>query len=595
MAIFRIWKIPQSVWESALESGLRQWHAPFTSSSLQDAFPNGSAQALKAMFVRMFLSSSIMSSVHRGFVRVKQQVYLIEPLTNHSDGDHALYKHEHLRWKRSSCGEPSTTIYDHEPPVAVPLKSSRSVITFSITILASYTNYGSNMDIIRARMLEVANHVDKLYRPLNIRVMLVGLEVWTKRDQIVVSLISDDTLSRFIEWRKSNLLKRVKHDNAQFVTGIDFLGDTVGLANKFAMCSESSAGVNQDHKQNSLGLASTIAHEMGHNLGMSHDEDHCTCGSFSSICIMTERVDMLFPELFSDCSLEQLSMFLDNANPSCLLDTPSSSKLYSGSVCGNAFLDPGEQCDCGTAEECENPCCDPMTCRLTEGSQCAYGDCCENCQIKDAESLCRAPANECDVPEYCTGLSEQCPENDFKMNGIPCSPGQGYCYNGQCPTHLQHCQRLWGTGKHESIVQKSKISPTSMILCLSEDVLQVQKHSQGSYLGCRVGSDALSMVPTGTKCEHNKVCFDYMCQDLSVYGNNEDCSLQCNGRGICNHKKQCHCEPGWAPPYCEVRYSELRSTKIIGISVAVAIALVLVLCGVLLYRKRRKAIISRNT
>ncbi len=58
----------------------------------------------------------------------------------------------------------------------------------------------------------------QLYRPMNIRVMLVGLEVWTKHDQIVVSLISDDTLSRFIEWRKSNLLKRVKHDNAQFVT-----------------------------------------------------------------------------------------------------------------------------------------------------------------------------------------------------------------------------------------------------------------------------------------------------------------------------------------------------------------------------------------
>uniref|UniRef100_A0A671SJK0 Zinc metalloproteinase-disintegrin-like crotastatin n=1 Tax=Sinocyclocheilus anshuiensis TaxID=1608454 RepID=A0A671SJK0_9TELE len=419
-------------------------------------------------------------------------------------------------------------------------------------------------------MLEVANHVDKLYRPLNIRVMLVGLEVWTKRDQIVVSLISDDTLSRFIEWRKSNLLKRVKHDNAQFVTGIDFLGDTVGLANKCAMCAESSAGVNQDHKQNSLGLASTIAHEMGHNLGMSHDEDHCSCGSFSSICIMT---DMLFPELFSDCSLEQLSVFLDNANPSCLLDTPSSSKLYSGSVCGNAFLDPGEQCDCGTAEECENPCCDPMTCRLTEGSQCAYGDCCENCQIKDAESLCRAPVNECDVPEYCTGLSEQCPENDFKMNGIPCSPGQGYCYNGQCPTHLQHCQRLWGTGA--KVITLNVLFPLyrnmfcGKIFCdggnkypvTGQKAVIVTLGGFCNIAGDQLEEDALSMVATGTKCGHNKVCFDYMCQDLSVYGNNEDCSLQCNGRGICNHKKQCHCEPGWAPPYCEVRYSELPSSN----------------------------------
>uniref|UniRef100_A0A9J7ZC07 ADAM metallopeptidase domain 8b n=2 Tax=Cyprinus carpio TaxID=7962 RepID=A0A9J7ZC07_CYPCA len=602
-----------------------------------NCFYHGHIQDLEDSSVSVGICSGI-----RGFVRVKKQVYLIEPLTNHSDGDHALYKHEHLRWKRSSCGEPSTTIYDHEQPVAVPLKSTRwktkrfhtprYVELFLVVDNTEYRNFGSNMDMIRARMLEVANHVDKLYRPHNIRVMLVGLEVWTERNQIVVSVSPDDTLSRFIEWRKSNLLKRVKHDNAQFVTGIDFLNDTVGLANKFAMCAESSAGVNQDHNENSLGLASTIAHEMGHNMGMSHDENHCTCDSsnFNSICIMTERVGTLFPELFSDCSLEQLNGFLDNANPSCLLDTPSSSRLYSGSVCGNAFLDPGEECDCGTVEECENPCCDPMTCRLSEGSQCAHGDCCENCQIKDAESLCRAPENECDIPEYCTGLSEHCPENDFKMNGIPCSSGQGYCYNGQCPTHLQHCQRLWGTGakvaadacffrntfgKNDSHCGKTKGGYRA---CTKENMFCGKIFCNGgnyypvtgqkavivifgrfcNIAGDQSEEDALSMVPTGTKCGPNKVCYDYMCQDLNVYGSNDDCSLQCNGRGVCNHKKQCHCKPGWAPPYCEVRYSELPSgqAKITGISVAVAIALlVLALCGVLLYCKRRKAIVSHKT
>ncbi len=92
-----------------------------------------------------------------------------------------------------------------------------------------------------------------------------------------------------------------------------------------------------------------------------------------------------------------------------------------------------------------------------------------SCQVKDVESLCRAPVNECDVPEYCTGLSKHCPENDFKMNGIPCSSGQGYCYNGQCPTHFQHCQRLWGTGTQEFITQQSKTSPRST------DILQVPR------------------------------------------------------------------------------------------------------------------------
>lgn len=58
----------------------------------------------------------------------------------------------------------------------------------------------------------------QLYRPLNIRVMLVGLEVWNVRDHFDVSSNSDTTLNRFLEWRKTYLLPRKKHDNAQFVT-----------------------------------------------------------------------------------------------------------------------------------------------------------------------------------------------------------------------------------------------------------------------------------------------------------------------------------------------------------------------------------------
>uniref|UniRef100_A0A673AH52 ADAM metallopeptidase domain 8a n=1 Tax=Sphaeramia orbicularis TaxID=375764 RepID=A0A673AH52_9TELE len=300
-----------------------------------------------------------------------------------------------------------------------------------------------------ARILEIANHVDKLYRPVGIRVMLVGLDIWSYKDQVEVSTNPEVTLARFLEWRQRSLLPRTKHDNAQFITGVDFEGSTVGLANTNAMCTSNSGAVNEDHNSNSIGVASTIAHEMGHNLGLSHDTENCVCGSFTSKkgCIMAESVGIVYPEVFSSCSQQQLSRFLDEVNPACLLDTPSTDRVYGGPVCGNAFLEPGEECDCGTVEECKNPCCNATTCKLNAEAQCAEGECCHNCQLKATGSVCRPKAGECDLAEYCTGLSASCPTDAYTQNGLTCNRGQGYCYNGQCPSRRKHCKRLWGPGK----------------------------------------------------------------------------------------------------------------------------------------------------
>ncbi|KAL3050259.1 hypothetical protein OYC64_012319 [Pagothenia borchgrevinki] len=591
----------------------------------------------------------------KGFVRLQDQMHLIEPLAGakvgqqddrqssqtHSDeGLHAVYNYKHLRRKRSSCSHGNTTtFYDHgaRPSGLFQLSSLRSraqtkdrsgkprIVELVVVVdHTEYKKFGSKK-IIQARALEITNHVDKLYRPVGVRVMLVALDIWSYKDQMEVSTNPEHTLARFLEWRQRSLLPRTKHDNAQFITGVDFDGSTVGLANTNAMCTSNSGAVNEDHNTNSIGVASTIAHEMGHNLGLSHDSENCVCSSLTSKkgCIMSKSVGLVYPEQFSSCSQQQLSRFLEEVNPACLLDTPSTERVYGGPVCGNAFLEPGEECDCGTAEGCKNPCCNATTCRFNAGAQCAHGECCHNCQLKPTGSVCRAKTGDCDLAEYCTGFSATCPTDAFTQNGRSCSRGTGYCYNGQCPSQQEHCRRLWGPD--------AKVAPDACFnqygncrktlfsqRCSSRDrscgtlfctggwefpvTSRKSFYNMGNGEICNEATlnpednypADLGMVPAGTKCGTNMVCYNQRCQDIpsiKVYGTN-DCSAKCNNHGVCNHERKCHCDPGWAPPFCDVEQSELPQEAGLVVFIVLVVGLlllsVLVIVSLMCCIKRRR-------
>jgi hypothetical protein len=45
-------------------------------------------------------------------------------------------------------------------------------------------------------------------------------------------------------------------------------------------------------------------------------------------------------------------------------------------------------------------------------------------QIKPMGTPCRRSSGECDLTEYCTGETGDCPPNLFLKNGIPCNNGQ---------------------------------------------------------------------------------------------------------------------------------------------------------------------------
>ena len=60
--------------------------------------------------------------------------------------------------------------------------------------------------------------MNALYAPLNIFVVLVGVRVWSQRDEIEVDINAEKTLDNFLRYRMEVLAKSIPNDNAQLVT-----------------------------------------------------------------------------------------------------------------------------------------------------------------------------------------------------------------------------------------------------------------------------------------------------------------------------------------------------------------------------------------
>ncbi|XP_048043219.1 disintegrin and metalloproteinase domain-containing protein 28 [Megalobrama amblycephala] len=565
----------------------------------------------------------------RGYFQTAEQRFLIEPLSEDSDGDHAVFKYEDAHGDTPRvCGVTNTSWDESEdgtPPRILKTRSRSSGPTlfqqqkyiefFLVADNREYKNFGSDLEKLRKRIFEIINFINSVYKEINTFVALTGFEVWTDSDKITVSSAAGATLDGFSKWRNSELVKRKKHDNAQLLSAIDLDGSTVGLAYIGTLCGGLSTGIVQDHNTNAIAVGATLAHEMGHNLGMSHDSSSCVCSDRD--CIMTAALSYFIPKHFSSCSTGTYADYLNNRNPECLLNKPEPKELIQPAVCGNGFVEIGEECDCGTVQECTNPCCNATTCKLTEGSQCATGECCENCKIMPTSHVCRPKNDDCDLPESCTGKSAVCPEDVFTVNGQPCKNGKGYCYNGQCPQREEQCIKMWGStaevaedycynqNTRAEYYAYCKRNGDKYIGCQKQDVmcgkLFCVKGNKGPNYGrlvtfknCKATfygnpEEDYGQVDTGTKCGEGLVCNQNECVDIETAYKATNCSAKCKGHAVCDHRLQCRCEPGWLPPDCESTTASdgLSKGVIVAIVVVVLIGILLIGLGVFFYKRRK--------
>ncbi|KAK2820521.1 hypothetical protein Q5P01_023480 [Channa striata] len=589
----------------------------------------------------------------RGVIILGNETYALEPVPQSPTNDHLLYLLKDVRSGPFTCGvvHEATSKQSHDPfepgqSLTSLLRRKRNLpVTSYIELVLVVDNLRYNFKkknetAVQVEAVEIANYVDGFLKPLNIRVVLVGLQIFKTGNPFTVNGSAGNVLDNFVTWRKTVLVPQIRNDIAHLIVGLPsaYPAGILGMAFVGTVCSMSTSGgisvFSDEHVQY---YSTVVAHEIGHNLGMNHDDSRCSC---NGSCIMYSSASG--STSFSTCSSDDFEALIFRGGGVCLRNLPSPSNVINVAECGNGLVDEGEQCDCGKPQDCTNKCCNAATCKFTFGSSCAQGLCCDNCEIKVSGTPCRASVDACDLPEYCDGSNASCPADTYIMDGLSCENNAAYCYDGRCQTYNFQCRQLFVTDTASKAADVcfvnanmegnlfgncGMISKGNYIKCTKANSMcgKVQcnnvntgKPPLGAHISISVvdgetcvnadfnlGSDVLDpgYVKTGSPCSPGKACLDFQCVNASALLPNLTCDAQttCNGRGVCNQKGHCHCQNGWAPPYCdksgrggsidsgpaEIDYS-LRNGLLIFFLLVVPVLVLLIL--VLLYVFKRESL-----
>lgn len=262
-------------------------------------------------------------------------------------------------------------------------------------------------------------------------------------------------------------------------------------------------------RQSDATASITVTHEIGHAFGAPHDDDltnRADCNPGGSphgnyiMAMMMNDLTHVHNFMFSRCSTEAMQRVLSYKSD-CLISQRSPH-------CGNAVVERGEQCDCGTSYECEqlDRCCTPhqlhphasssKQCRLRGGAACSprVSRCCTaNCRVANAGVTCRE-RTDCTEASHCDGRSSSCPAPQLAADGAPCARNAGQCKAGRCSTSL--CEQA-GVGLVDCLCRRPRNHACS-VCCRCENATS-EACVPAQWLLIAPASNSMLLLP-GAQC-----------------------------------------------------------------------------------------------
>eukprot|EP00111_Clytia_hemisphaerica_P010409 TCONS_00030414-protein len=413
--------------------------------------------------------------------------------------------------------------------------------------------YNNNKSLILERILNAIGQVDVSYQAIGVRMVLTALEVQTE-DLFARENKGGKELGNYKEHaeklRKTDAFKDISYDHGLFFSKTSWDDGVVGMAYMGSVCTSLQYSINLWTFTAISGPTTIIGHEFGHNFNFPHDGDECTCLTPRG-CFMGGSKSSR--PGFSDCNLQRLAL----KEFACINQPPKAPILHR---CGNGIKDPGEECDCGTEENCKkngDNCCEPMKCKLKAHVQCSHynypGCCSEQCYFRKEGTLCRKVTSNCDVDEYCTGDSPMCPVDNVAQNGMSCGDSIQMIFgtksrSRETITKLSHHitaryfriePKHWkGTGESDWACLRMEMygcSPDIVYVATPISTVDLYYHSRMCITPDITNDDECAAIPDGTKliykqmpnldCNHNRMLFDYKSDGTMIH--------HCSGKKIC--------------------------------------------------------------